>query len=343
MGAIATIGLDLAKSVFQVHAIDATGKVVLRRTLRRSHLLDFFERTPPCLVGMEACASAHYWTREIGKLGHQVRIMPAFYVKAYVKRNKTDAADAEAICEAVTRPTMRFVPVKSDVEQSINMMLKTRDLLTRQRTQLVNALRSHLAELGIVAAAGFKASAKLIEIVRDDTDHRLPAIARYTLTEVADQIERLTEKIMKLEKVIVSSVRQDDVSRRLTSIPGVGPITAAAVRALVPDPTGFRTGRDFAAWVGLTPRSNSSGGKQKLGSISKRGNPQLRSLFMVGAMAILRTSKYGATMQPWVASLLKRRPFKVVAVAMANKTARIIWALMIKGGCYEPTSAVSHA
>ncbi|WP_087003258.1 IS110 family transposase [Rhizobium sullae] len=300
MGAIATIGIDLAKSVFQVHAIDATGKVVVRRALRRSQLLDFFERIPPCLVGMEACASAHYWTREIGKLGHQVRIMPATYVKAYVKRNKTDAADAEAICEAVTRPTMRFVPVKSDVEQSINMMLKTRDLLTRQRTQVVNALRSHLAELGIVAAAGFKASAKLIQIVRDDTDHRLPPIARYTLTEIADQIERLTEKIVKLEKVIVSSVRQDDVARRLTSIPGVGPITAAAVRALVPDPAGFRTGRDFAAWVGLTPQANSSGGKQKLGSISKRGNPQLRSLLMVGAMAVLRTSKYGATMRPWV-------------------------------------------
>ncbi|UTV41772.1 IS110 family transposase (plasmid) [Ensifer adhaerens] len=343
MGAIATIGLDLAKSVFQVHAVDTAGNVVVRRALRRSQLLDFFERTPPCLVGMEACASAHYWTREIGKLGHQVRIMPATYVKAYVKRNKTDAADAEAICEAVTRPTMRFVPVKSDVEQSINMMLKTRDLLTRQRTQVVNALRSHLAELGIVAAAGFKASARLILIVRDDTDHRLPPIARYTLTEIADQIERLTEKIAKLEKMIVSSVRQDDVARRLTSIPGVGPITAAAVRALVPDPAGFRTGRDFAAWVGLTPQANSSGGKQKLGSISKRGNAQLRSLFMVGAMAILRTSKYGATMRPWVASLLKRRPFKVVAVAMANKTARVIWALMMKGECYREPSVVSNA
>lgn len=343
MGAITTIGLDLAKSVFQVHAVDATGNVVTRRAICRSQLLDFFSRTPPCLVGVEACASAHYWTREISKLGHQVRIMPAAYVKAYLKRNKTDAADAEAICEAVTRPTMRFVPMKSDVEQSINMMLKTRDLLTRQRTQAVNALRSHLAELGIVAAAGFKASAKLIEIVRDKSDHRLPAIARFALTEIADQIERLTAKIMKLEKVIVSSVREDDISRRLTSIPGVGPITAASVRALVPDPAGFRTGRDFAAWVGLTPRSNSSGGKQKLGSISKRGNPLLRSLFMVGAMAILKMSKHGAAMQPWVASLLKRRPFKVVAIAMANKTARIIWALLTKGGCYETRSAELHA
>ncbi|NTA59867.1 IS110 family transposase [Agrobacterium tumefaciens] len=343
MNTIATIGLDLAKSVFQVHAVDAAGKVVVRRAIRRSQLLDFFERIPPCLVGMEACASAHYWTREIGKFGHQVRIMPASYVKAYVKRNKTDAADAEAICGAVTRPTMRFVPVKSDAEQSVNMMLKARDLLTRQRTQTVNALRSHLAELGIVAGAGFRASAKLVEIIRDDTDQRLPPIARIALTEIADQIERLTEKIMRLEKVIVSSVRKDDVARRLTSIPGVGPITAAAVRALVTDPAGFRTGRDFAASVGLTPRSNSSGGKQKLGSISKRGNPQLRSLFMVGAMAILKMSKHGAAMQPWVASLLKRRPFKVVAVAMANKTARIIWALLIKGGCYESRSAGLHA
>lgn len=313
------------------------------RAIRRSQLLDFFERIPPCLVGMEACASAHYWTREISKFGHQVRIMPASYVKAYVKRNKTDAADAEAICEAVTRPTMRFVPVKSADEQSVNMRLKARDLLTRQRTQTVNALRSHLAELGIVTGAGFRASAKLVEIVRDDTDQRLPPIARIALTEIADQIERLTEKIMRLEKVIVSSVRKDDVARRLISIPGVGPITAAAVRALVPDPAGFRTGRDFAAWVGLTPRSNSSGGKQKLGSISKRGNPQLRSLFMVGAMAILKMSKHGATMHPWVASPMKRRPFKVVAVAMANKTARIIWALLIKGGYYEPRSIVLDA
>jgi transposase len=266
--------------------------------------------------------------------------MPASYVKAYVKRNKTDAADAEAICEAVTRPTMRFVPVKSDAEQSVNMILKTRDLLTRQRTQTVNALRSHLAELGIVTGAGFKASAKLIQIVRDDTDDRLPPIARFALIEVADQIERLTQKIMKLEKAIVSSVKEDDVSRRLTTIPGVGPITAAAVRALVPDPAGFRTGRDFAAWIGLTPQANSSGGKQKLGSISKRGNPQLRSLLMVGAMAILRTSKHGGKMLPWVASLLTRRPFKVVAVAMANKAARIIWALMVKGGSYKSTTAV---
>jgi len=289
---------------------------------------------------MEACASAHYWARELGRLGHSVRIMPASYVKAYVKRSKTDAADAEAICEAVTRPTMRFVPVKSDAEQSVNMILKTRDLLTRQRTQTVNALRSHLAELGIVTGAGFKASAKLIQIVRDDTDDRLPPIARFALIEVADQIERLTQKIMKLEKAIVSSVKEDDVSRRLTTIPGVGPISAAAVRALVPDPAGFRTGRDFAAWIGLTPQANSSGGKQKLGSISKRGNPQLRSLLMVGAMAILRTSKHGGKMLPWVASLLTRRPFKVVAVAMANKAARIIWALMVKGGSYKSTAAV---
>lgn len=261
MVAIATIGLDLAKSVFQVHAVDAAGNIVTRRAIRRSQLLDFFERTPPCLVGMEACASAHYWTREFGKLGHRVRIMPASYVKAYVKRNKTDAADAEAICEAVTRPTMRFVPVKSDVEQSVNMMLKARDLLTRQRTQTVNALRSHLVEMGIVAGARFKASAKLIEIVRDDTDHRLPPIARFALIEIADQIERLTEKIMKLENVIVSSVREDDVSRRLTSIPGVGPITAAAVRALVPDPAGF----DIEAGQSSTAKSLHGG---------RHGDPQ---------------------------------------------------------------------
>lgn len=233
MEGIATVGLDLAKNTFQVHAVNAVGEVIVRRALRRSQVLAFFERLPPCLVGMEACGSAHYWAREIGAMGHTVRLMPAAYVKAYVKRNKTDAADAEAICEAVTRPTMRYVAVKGRQEQAAAIILRTRDLLTRQRTQSINALRGHMAELGVIAAAGAKSCGKLIAIVRDDADDRLPAMAREALAEIADQIESLNEKIAALERKIVATVRQDEVARRLTAIPGVGPITAATVRAAV--------------------------------------------------------------------------------------------------------------
>lgn len=340
MEGITTVGLDLAKNIFQVHAVNVVGEVIVRRALRRSQVLAFFERLPPCLVGMEACGSAHYWAQQIGAMGHTVRLMPAAYVKAYVKRNKTDAADAEAICEAVTRPTMRYVAVKGQQEQAAAIILKTRDLLTRQRTQSINALRGHMAELGVIAAAGAKSCTKLIEIVRDKSDDRLPVMAREALAEIADQIETLNEKIAALERKIVASVRQDEVARRLTAIPGVGPITAATVRAAVPDPAGFRSGRDFAAWIGLTPRSSSSGGKEKLGSISKRGNPQLRSLLVVGAMAILKLSRNGFGMPPWVAALLQRRPFKVVATAMANKMARVIWALMMKGEQYSAPTAM---
>ncbi|THK33378.1 IS110 family transposase [Ensifer sp. MPMI2T] len=335
MEGIATVGLDLAKNTFQVHAVNAVGEVIVRRALGRSQVLAFFERLPPCLVG-----SAHYWAQEIGAMGHTVRLMPAAYVKAYVKRNKTDAADAEAICEAVTRPTMRYVAVKGRQEQAAAIILRTRDLLTRQRTQSINALRGHMAELGVIAAAGAKSCGKLIAIVRDDADDRLPAMAREALAEIADQIETLNEKIAALERKIVATVRQDEVARRLTAIPGVGPITAATVRAAVPHPGGFRSGRDFAAWIGLTPRSSSSGGKERLGSISKRGNPQLRSLLVVGAMAILKLSRNGFGMPPWVTALQQRRPFKVVATAMANKMARVIWALMMKGEQYSAPTAM---
>ena len=340
MEGITTVGLDLAKNVFQVHAVDADGDVIVRRALRRAQVLAFFEKLPPCLVGMEACGSAHYWAQQISAMGHTVRLMPAVYVKAYVKRNKTDAADAEAICEAVTRPTMRFVAVKGQQEQAAAIVLRTRDLLTKQRTQSINALRGHMAELGVIAATGARSCTRLIEIVRDEADDRLPAMAREALAEIADQIDRLNGKIADLDRKIVTAVRQDDVARRLTTIPGVGPITAATVRAAVPDPGGFRTGRDFADWIGLTPRSSSSGGKEKLGSISKRGNPQLRALLVIGAMAILKLSRNGVSMPPWISALLLRRPFKVVATAMANKMARVIWALMSKGGAYNAPPAM---
>jgi transposase len=339
---ITTIGLDLAKSVFQVHAIAGNGSIVARRSLRRSQVLDFFRKLDPCLVGLEACGSAHYWAQAIQSLGHTVRMMPPAYVKAYVKRNKTDAADAEAICEAVTRPTMRFVPIKSSAEQAAGMVLKTRDLFIRQRTQTTNALRSHMAEMGIVAATGMTSIAKLIAILRED-DARLPNAARFALLEMAAQIEGLTTRIEKLDKEILATVKDDEIARRLMSIPGVGPLIAATVRATVQDPTSFPTGRDLAAWIGLTPRSSSSGGKERLGKISKQGNKQLRTLLIVGATSILKLVRRGLKLPVWITSLMSRRPFKVVAVALANKIARTIWALMVKGGCYETPSIMAKA
>lgn len=343
MKQITTIGLDLAKQVFQVHAADSEGAPVFSRKLRRADVLGFFKKTPRCLVGLEACGGAHYWAREIGALGHEVRLIPPVYVKPYVKRGKTDAADAEAICEAVTRKTMRFVPVKSADQQAAAMVLKTRELLVRQQTQAINALRAHLAELGIIAAAGTAKMASLIEIVRDETDKRLPQAARFALTEIADQIEGLNRKIGKLEHAIVMEAKRDDDMRRLCTIPGVGAIIAASIKAMVPDPGGFTSGRHFAAWLGLTPKSHSSGGKERLGGISKMGNPMLRSLLVLGATSVLRHVKGNASAPAWLSALLARRPFKVVAVALANKMARVIWALLTKGGTYRTSGTTSAA
>lgn len=269
MKEISTIGLDLAKSLFQVHGVASEGQVVVRRQLRRGEVLSFFGKLAPCLVGMEACGGTHYWAREIAALGHEVRLIPPAYVKPYVKRGKTDAADAEAICEAVTRPTMRFAPVKSADSQASAMVLKTRDLLVRQRSQTINALRAHLGELGIVAGTGVAKVAGLIAIVRDHEDARLPAAARFALKALADHIDRLTNEVEALERQLVAEVRRDDGMRHLTTIPDVGPITAAAVKALVPDIAGFASARHFAAWLGLTPKPHSSGGKERLGAISK--------------------------------------------------------------------------
>lgn len=343
MEKITTIGFDLAKSIFQVHAVTGEGKVAVRRSLRRSQVLDFFRSIEPCLIGIEACGTAHYWANAIGEFGHTVRLMPPAYVKAYVKRNKTDAADAEAICEAVTRPTMRFVPVKTAEEQAAGMVLKTRELLVRQRSQMSNAMRSHMAELGIIAATGMPSIAKLVVIVRDEEDHRLPTSARAALLEMGDQIDILTGRIEKLDCKIVAAVKADDAARRLTTIPGVGPIIAATVCASVPDPAGFRTGRDLAAWIGITPRANSSGGKERLGKISKRGNKQLRTLLVVGATSILKQARRGAKLPAWIASVLERRPYKVAAVALANKIARTIWALLVKGGTYQAPTIMTKA
>ncbi|WP_264583517.1 IS110 family transposase [Rhodoblastus acidophilus] len=339
METIATVGLDLAKSVFQVHAISASGAVVLRRAIRRASLIDFFRKLPPCLVGMEACATAHFWAREIGSCGHEVKTIPPIYVKAYVKRSKTDAADAEAICEAVTRPTMRFVPIKSAEQQAAGVLLKTRDLLVRQRSQAANALRAHMMEFGIAAAKGMASLEKLGDSIRTPDCQTIPDVARKALLEIVEQIDALSARIEDLDAAIRCSVQEDEVARRLMTVPGVGPIIAATVRAVVHDAGGFKTGRDFAAWLGLTPRAHSSGGKERLGSISKRGNQQLRTLLIVGATSIIKLGKRGLKIPDWVAALLARKPFKVVSVALANKTARIIWALLSKGGIYQKTAA----
>jgi transposase len=331
---ISTIGIDLAKNVFQVHGVDATGKVIITKKLRRSQVLPLFERLPPCLVGMEACATSHHWAREVRALGHDVRLMPASYVKAYVKRNKNDAADAEAICEAVTRPSMRFVAIKTDEQQSVLMLHRTRDLLVRQRTQLVNATRAHLAELGLVAAQGREGLQTLIAIVRDGT-RSLPDLARTALEILLGQLAALRQQLGEIERHIQAQHRSSDASRRLESIPGIGMIAATAIAASVPDAGVFKSGREFAAWIGLVPRQNSSGGKERLGSISKQGDRYLRRLLVVGATAVIRHARAHPDKHPWLTQLLTRRPAKVVAVALANKMARTAWAVLARGGTYQ--------
>jgi len=334
MGELTTIGLDLAKHVFQVHGVDAEGAVVLRKQLRRSQVVTFFSRLPRCVVGMEACATAHYWARELGALGHEVQLMPAQYVKAYVKRNKNDAADAEAICEAVTRPTMRFVPVKTADQQSALLLHRGRERLVRQRTGLVNAVRGHLAEFGVIAPLGLRHVGKLISTIRDECDARLPDLARQVLQVLAIQIEQIETAIAALEKQLMAWHKSNPVSQRLATIPGIGPIIATAIAATVVEPSGFRSGREFAAWLGLVPRQSSTGGKVRMGGISKRGNQYLRRLLINGASANLLRSK-ATNSNPWIIGLRQRRPSLVVAVALANKTARIAWAVMQRKENYQ--------
>jgi transposase len=340
MGEVTTIGLDLAKHVFQVHGVDAEGATVLRKQLRRAQVLAFFSRLPHCLVGLEACATAHYWARELGALGHEVRLMPAQYVKAYIKRNKHDAADAEAICEAVGRPTMRFVPVKTAEQQASQLLHRGREQLVRQRTMLVNALRAHLAEFGMVAAQGLRNVGELIAIIRDDGDRRLPAVARQVLQVLANQIEQIEAAVAALERQLLAWHKTNAVSQRLATIPGIGPIIATAIASTVADPNVFRSGREFAAWLGLVPRQNSTGGKIRLGGITKRGNRYLRRLLINGASANLLRSR-ATKADPWVIGLRRRRPPLVVAVALANKTARIAWAVMLRQNEYQPRAVAA--
>lgn len=337
MEQVSVVGLDLAKSVFQVHGVNAQGEAVLRRRLTRGQLLKLFEKLPPCLIGMEACASAHHWARELVALGHEVKLMPAQYVKPYVKRCKNDAADAEAICEAVTRPTMRFVGVKSPDQQATMMLHRVRKILTRQRTQLSNALRAHMAEFGITAAIGRRGLDRLIAVITDQDDARLPDEARACLGVLSTQLEIVKEQILDNDRRILADARKTEAGRRLMKIPGIGPLLASAIVACVPDPSTFSNGRSLSAWIGLTPRQNSSGGKERLGSITKAGNTYLRELLVVGAMAVVRRAKQGSTKRPWVTQLLERKKPKVAAVALANKNARIIWAMMATGEAYRET------
>jgi len=336
---ITVVGLDIAKHVFQAHAADANGRAVAQVKLRRAQVLDYFRGLPPCLVGLEACATAHHWARELIALGHTVRLMPPAYVKAYVKRNKTDAADAEAIAEALTRPTMRFVPVKSVDQQSMLMLHRVRELLVRQRTMLATALRAHLAEFGIIAPQGIHRIQKLAAQVHDPA---VPPPAREALKLLVAQLASTWRQIDEIEKKLVALHRTEAVSRRLASIPGVGPITAMAIASTVPDPTMFRSGREFAAWLGLTPKSHSSGGKDKLGRISKRGDLYIRHLLYIGAGNAIRFAKArAATGEAWIRALQARRPPKVVIIALANKMARIAWALMMRGESFRSPAAAA--
>ena len=332
---VTTIGLDLAKHWFQVHGVDANGQVAVRRKLRRSELLAFFQSLPPCLVGMEACATAHHWARELTKLGHTVRLMPPAYVKAYVKRNKNDAADAEAICEAVGRPSMRFVPVKDAEQQSVLMLHRARNLLVRQRTMLVNALRAHMAEFGIIAPQGLRHVELLTKEVAHEQE-RLPELVRSIVQLIVDQLHDTMARVREIETRLAKWHRQSTVSQSIATVPGVGIMGASAIAATVADPSLFRSGREFAAWLGMTPRQNSSGGKERLGRTSKRGDKYIRSLLIAGAVAVLRHARNRPTRDgAWVRALMERKPTKVAAVALANKTARIVWAVMMRGDGYR--------
>lgn len=336
-------GIDLAKSVFQVHGVDAEERVVMQRQLRRGQMLSFFAKRPRALIGMEACGSAHYWARELVKLGHDVKLMPPHYVKAYVRRNKNDARDAEACCEAVSRPTMRTVPIKTEAQQCARAIHRARDLMVRQRTQLANAMRGLLYEMGVIGAAGTAGMAGLLQLI-EGRDAAIPEALLVCLAPLAERWRSLDAQITGLDTEIVAQVRQDPVAHRLTSIPGVGPVTAHAVICAIGDGAQFASARDFAAWTGLTRRNHDTGGKAKLtGHISKAGDKGLRRLLVLGASAWLRHVRAKpdkAAGQVWITGVLARRPVKVAVVAQAAKTARIIWAILRSGQPYR-TDAVA--
>ena len=336
------IGIDLAKRSFQVHGATADGSVAFRKKVSRTQLLPFLAMQPRCTVAMEACATAHDWGREIEKLGHTVRLIAPIYVKPFVKRQKNDAADAEGITEAVSRPTMRFVALKTEEQQARAMIFRTRDLLVRQRTQLINALRGHLAEHGVVAPQG-PAHVKRLADAIEDGEKFLPAIVRDIGRIYLDQIALYSEKIAYLDKKLRVAATSDETTARLQTMPGIGPITAMAIEAFAPPMHSFRRGRDFAAWLGLVPRQKSTGGKQILGKTSKMGQRDIRRLLIIGAMAVVRwAARNGASEGSWFARMLARKPRMIVAVALANKMARSVWAMLVKQENYrEPVAPLA--
>ncbi len=337
---VTTVGLDIAKNLFQVHGADAQGRPVLKRKLARGKVLEFFATLPPCLVGLEACGAAHYWARELRKLGHEVRLMPPQYVRPYVKTNKHDAADAEACCEAVQRPGMRFVPVKEESRQALLMLHRVREQLLKQRTATINALRAHLAEFGIVAAQRRAGLRELLAVVADAEDRRLPPLARELLQGLVEHLRALEERTAELDRRLVAAARDGAACERLAAVPGIGPVIATALVAAVGDAKTFTSGRHLAAWLGLVPRQHSSGGKERLLGISKRGDGYLRRQLMHGARALVRVSEgREGGLWAWINGLLTRRAFNVVVAAVANKLARIAWALLSRGETYRATAA----
>ena len=337
---VTTVGLDLAKNLFQVHGADAQGRPVLKRRLAREKVLEFFANLPPCLVGLEACAAAHHWARELAKLGHEVRLMPPQYVRPYVKTNKHDAADAEAICEAVQRPGMRFVPVKREDQQALLMLHRVREQLLKQRTATVNALRAHLAEFGIVAAQRRAGLRELLAVVADPEDRRLPPLARELLQVLAEHLRALEERLAALDRRLVQAARDGGACERLAGVPGIGPVIATGLVATIGGAKAFTSGRHLAAWLGLVPRQHSSGGKERLLGISKRGDAYLRRQLVHGARALVAVAKgREGGLWAWVNALLGRRPYNVVVAAVANKLARIAWALLSRGETYRAATA----
>ncbi|MEO9299902.1 IS110 family transposase [Devosia alba] len=342
---ITTIGLDLAKRVFQVHAVDPSGDVVVRKALRRSQVLPFFTKLPPCLIGIEACGTSHHWARELTRLGHEVRMMPPAYVKPYVKRGKNDGVDAEAICEAVTRPTMRFVAMKSAEQQAALSLHRTRNLLVKQRTQLVNMIRGLLAEFGIDIPEGLERALGLArQIAAKEVTPDVPQMAMHVLGLLCRQVLDTHVRLQAIDRAILALQRTDEVARRLSTIPGIGPVGATALAASVADPGQFRSGREFAAWLGLTPSQNSSGGKDRLGRITKMGDRYLRKLLVIGATSLVRRAKYKPqAADPHLLALLARKPARVASVAMTNKMARVVWAVMARGEVYQARHTPSLA